>query len=73
MGVEYVNFFVEMVYSALCTADTADYSAGCFSSVVNRMGKAGATDAELRRYRKGAAPLEGRGGGFRWGAVRVSG
>lgn len=54
IGIESVNLFVEFVYSAMCKVDTADYFAGSFSSVVDRMGEAGATDAELRRYRKTA-------------------
>lgn len=52
MGIDYVILFVEFVYSAMCKADTAGYFAGFFSSVVDRMGEAGARDAELRRHRK---------------------
>ena len=52
LGSDYVQMFVEFVYGAMCTADTADYFTGAFRSVVDRLDDLGIGGAELARYRK---------------------
>lgn len=52
LGSDYVQMFVEFVYSAMCTADTAGYFTGAFRSVVDRLDDLGIAGAELARYRK---------------------
>lgn len=52
LGSDYVQMFVEFVYSAMCTADSADYFVGAFRCLVDTLEDLGIAGAELARYRK---------------------
>ena len=51
LGVEVVDMFMEFVYAAMCTADTAGYVANVFASVVDCLAGLGLPEAEMHRYR----------------------